>query len=164
MAGLAFSGKTAANQNIVSGPVDSGGLKCAVKVGGAVLKNRELSDIELLFSGAKMWEEVSTNEVHILKYDISEKVFKWKSMNIEGIQPRAFHSAVLIDRYIYIFGGLNLETNQRYGISPIRINLISWETSQVEVGGIGDGGLVGHLSGAASLPCADKVYLIGGYN
>ena len=143
--------------------LDSEGLKAAVKVGGAVLKNRELSDVELLFSGAKMWEEVSTNEVHILSYDVKQRTFSWKSVKIDGLEPRAFHSAVQIDRFVYIFGGLNLGTNQRYGISPLRINLMSWEISQVVVGGAGEGSLAGYLSGSALLPSADKVYLIGGY-
>ena len=143
--------------------LDCDGLKSAVKVGGAVLKNRELSDVELLFSGAKLWKEESTSEVHVLKYDVFNRIFTWKTVDIDGLEPRAFHSAVLIDRHIFIFGGLNLETNQRYGISPLRINVFSWEVSEVLIGGAGLGGLPGHLSGSAILPCADKVFLIGGY-
>ena len=40
---------------------------------------------------------------------------------------------------------------------------MSWEISQVVVGGAGEGSLAGYLSGSALLPSADKVYLIGGY-
>ena len=143
--------------------LDCDGLKSAVKVGGAVLKHRELSDVELLFSGAKMWKEESTSEVHVLKYDVFNRIFTWKAVAIEGLEPRAFHSAVLIGRHIFIFGGVNLETNQRYGISPLRINIFSWEVSEVLVGGAGLDALPGYLSGSAILPIADKAFLIGGY-
>jgi hypothetical protein len=98
-----------------------------------------------------------------IKYDVNKKIFLWKAVDIDKMEPRAFHPAVLFDRYIFIFGGLNLETIRRYGISPLRINVFSWEISEVLVGGAGLGGLPGHLSGSAILPCADKAFLIGGY-
>ena len=94
--------------------LDGNNLKVAVKIGGSVLINGNLSDVELLFSGAKMWAEQSSSEVHLLKYNIKNKVFSWEAIDIEGMEERAFHSAVLIDRYIFIFGGLNLETSERY--------------------------------------------------
>ena len=73
-----------------------------------------------------------------------------------------FHSAVLVDRYIYIFGGLNLETSERYGLFPLRINIFNWEISKVVAG---DGiRLEGYLSGATLLPSTDKIFLIGGYS
>ena len=138
--------------------MDISGFKFAVKIGGAVLKNRKLSDLEILFSGAKMWEEESSAEVHILKYNVVDKMFEWKVLEIEGLEPRALHSAIKMDRFVYIFGGLDIRTGRRYPFLPIRVDIYDWSVGQIEVLGFG-----GFLSGAAALPCADKVYLVGGY-
>ena len=138
--------------------MDSGGAKVAVKIGGAVLINRYCSDLELLFFERKMWEEASSSEVHVLNYNIENRLFEWKVIEVENLEPRAFHSAVLVDRFVYVFGGLDIKTNRRYPALPVRINIFDWSVSHVV-----SEGFVGFLSGAASLPCADKVYLVGGY-
>lgn len=138
--------------------MDGSGLKAAVKIGGSVLKNRTLLYLEFLFSGVKMWEEESSSEVHILEYNVKDRVFKWKLVNVHGLEPRALHSAVKIDRFIYIFGGLDLKNGRRYPFLPVRINIYDWNVSTIESTGFG-----GFLSGAASLPCAEKVYFVGGY-
>ena len=138
--------------------LDSFGAKVAVKIGGAVLSNRKCSDLELLFSKSKIWEEASSSEVHTLKYNVEDRLFEWKVMKVKNLEPRAFHSAVVVDRFVYIFGGLDIKTNKRYPALPVRININDWSVSHVV-----SEGLVGFLSGAASLPCADKVYLVGGY-
>ena len=43
-------------------------------------------------------------------------------------------------------------------MNPLRINISSWNVSEVVVDG-----LVGHLSGAGLATIADKIYLVGGY-
>ena len=140
--------------------LDTNSDKTAIKIGGGVLANPKYSDLEHLFSKKPFWEEKSSSEIHILRYNVENKHFDWTEMKVAGFEPRAFHSAVLIDRFIYIFGGLNLETEKRYSISPVRININDWTLSKVDVGSLG----VGCLAGAGILPLLDKVYLIGGYN
>ena len=117
-----------------------------------------MSDLDFLFFGKKIWEEESTSEFHILKYNVGQKYFEWKSMKVEGFEGRAFHSAVFVDRFVYIFGGLDIKKNRRFPVSPLRVNIYDWSVSHIVTNGFD-----GFLSGAASLPCADKVYLVGGY-
>ena len=48
--------------------MDSSGVKIALKIGGAVLANRNMSDLDFLFSGKKVWEEESSSEFHIFTF------------------------------------------------------------------------------------------------
>ena len=137
---------------------DCSGSKAALKIGGAVLSNRGLSDLEFLFTGKKMWQEESTAEVHILMYCLDKKHFEWTQLTVDGLEARAFHSAILVDRFVYIFGGLEVKTNRRFPILPMRLNVNDWTISHVVCDVMG-----GFLSGAAALPCADKVFIVGGY-
>ena len=138
--------------------LDGSGTKAAIKFGGAVMSNRNMSALEHIFTAKKVWEEESTSEFHILKYNVVQKIFEWKLVKVEGLEPRAFHSAVLIDQFIFIFGGLDIKNSRRLPVMPIRVNISDWSVSCIVVDG-----LEGFLSGAACLPCADKVYLVGGY-
>ena len=138
--------------------LDIDSKKVALKLGGAVLSSRNQTDVEFLFSSKPMWEEVSSNEVHLLHYNIVERVFNWKKIVVDDLQPRAFHSAAKLGQFIYVFGGLNIETKERYPANPIRININDWTVSEVVVSGLG-----GHLSGAGLANIANHIYLVGGY-
>ena len=138
--------------------MDTSDAKVAIKVGGAVLTNSECSDLEFLFSEKKLWQEESSSEVHLLKFNVENQVFDWKLINVEGLEPRAFHSTLFVDRFLYIFGGLDVKNNKRFSILPIRININDWSVSSVVAEGFS-----GFLSGAGCLPCADKAFLVGGY-
>ena len=138
--------------------LDSGGDKCGVKIGGAVLANRGMSDVDFLFCDKPMWEEESSSEIHILNYNVDLKKFDWKEVKCSGFEPRAFHSAVVIGNFIYVFGGLNIKTGMRYSINPCQISLSDWTVSEVTADG-----LHGHLSGAGITASADHIYIVGGY-
>ena len=129
-------------------------------VGGGILANPDISDLEFLFSKKSLWQEKSSNEIHILKFNLSLKEFVWTQVEVPAFEPRAFHSAILIDRFTYIFGGLNLESERRYSISPVRINIYDWTLSTVDVGSPG----LGYLAGAGSVSVENVGYLVGGYS
>ena len=138
--------------------LDSANTKVAIKVGGSVLSNAHCSDLEFLFHKKKMWQEESSSEIHLLAYNLEKRIFDWKLVQVPGFEPRAFHSMVVIDRFLYIFGGLDVKTNRRFSIMPVRININDWTVTSLEIEGFS-----GFLSGAGALPCADKVFLVGGY-
>ena len=139
---------------------DNGSTKAAIKIGGGILANPKCSDLEFLFSKKPLWQEKSSNEIHILRFNVEKREFDWTEVKVQGFEPRAFHSAVLIDRFVYIFGGLNLENERRYSIQPVRINIYDWTLSKVDVTSLG----FGCLAGAGIISVVDKVYLVGGYS
>jgi hypothetical protein len=132
--------------------------KCAVKIGGAVLVHQNKSDLDFLFSGSPMWEEESSSEIHILNYNIEHRKFVWTSVKVPSFGPRAFHSAVVIGNNLFVFGGLNLKTGERYCINPLKLCLITWTVTEVIIDG-----LHGFLSGAGITASSDHIYLVGGY-
>ena len=104
---------------------------------------------------------INTNllrSLHILNYNVDMKKFDWKEVKCSGFEPRAFHSAVVIGNFIYVFGGLNIKTGMRYSINPCQISLSDWTVSEVTADG-----LHGHLSGAGITASADHIYIVGGY-
>ena len=139
--------------------MDRGDIKVAVKIGGAVLTHQNFSDLDVLFSNKPLWEEESSKEVHILRYNISQKMFHWEKVDVPDLEPLAFHSVVVMGHYLYVFGGLNIQTKQRLGISPRRISLLDWTLTQVRVEGLPDGCLAG--AGLVAGDC--HAYLVGGY-
>ena len=140
--------------------MDRDDLKVAVKVGGSVLANHGATDIDFLFSGKSLWEEESTNEVHILKFNILKRVFIWEKINLPHIEPSAFHSAIVMGPYLYIFGGINIASKERHRIMPRRINLTDWSLSTVHVEGLP---AESRLAGAAVVTGHKHAYLVGGY-
>ena len=123
--------------------MDDDSRRVAIKIGGAVLRNRGLTDVEVLFSSSPMWEEESSDEIHILYYNIAQKVFTWKRVTVDLFEPRAFHSAAKIGNFVSVFGGLDIIKKQRHSINPVRISVIDWTVSDIEISG-----LHGYLSGA----------------
>ena len=139
--------------------MDRGDVKVAVKIGGAVLANQHFSDLDVLFSNKPLWEEESSSEVHILRYNVSQKNFVWEKVEVPDLEPLAFHSAVVMGHYIYIFGGMNLTTKQRYSVSPQRICLLDWTLSHIQVEGLPGG----CLAGAGLVAGGEHAYIVGGY-
>ena len=139
--------------------MDRGDLKVALKIGGAVLPNQTFSDLDILFSNRPLWEEISSNEVHILRYNIAQKIFCWEKIDIPDFEPLAFHSAVVMGTFVYIFGGVDIKTKQRHSITPKRLNLEDWTLSYVQVPGLP----AEHLAGAGLVSGVDHAYIVGGY-
>ena len=61
-----------------------------------------------------MWQEESSSEIHFLTDNIDKKIFDWKLVQVQGFEPRAFHSTIVIDRFLYIFGGLDEQHEVQY--------------------------------------------------
>ena len=139
--------------------MDRGDIRVAVKTGGAVLANQNFSDLDVLFSNSPLWEEMSSNEVHILRYNISQKIFSWQKIDVPDLPPLAFHSAIVMGHYMFVFGGLNIKTKQRYSISPLKIDLEDWTLTHVRVEGLPHG----YLAGAGLAAGPNHAYIVGGY-
>ena len=102
----------------------------AVLVGGAYLKNAGLSICDIMFqhvlSGTEStWIEQSSGGVWLLEWSMNPLRFHWEK-KLE-IQPRTFHSSILIGRSLLVFGGSDLVKNERLNVLPVNISIDTWE-------------------------------------
>ena len=60
-----------------------------------------------------------------LTFDLEKQIFKWKKRELK-IEPRAHHSTMIHGRKLYIFGGVNLESQMRYDVKPVIVDMETW--------------------------------------
>ena len=132
----------------------------AVIVGGNILANLKASAVELMMGKKNIWQEQSSGCIHLLQYDLTSPSFTWKKIPFES-SPRAHHSAMLSDQFLFIFGGVNYNNNIRYDLRP---GVIDVTTLTVTVAIIPDDFHDLYLSGHPFLQVNEtKCLMVGGY-
>ena len=97
----------------------------AVLVGGNALVSVQASPMQVMTGTKSVWEEESSGQIYTLNFDLNCKSFIWEKKPLE-ILPRAYHSSMIADGLLYIFGGLNCVTKVRYDLRPIIVDLQNW--------------------------------------
>ena len=102
----------------------------AVLVGGAFLRNSEKSITQLMFEHVlscqeMTWAEESSGGVWTLDWCMDPLKFHWT--RVLEIEPRTFHSSVLLGNSLLVFGGTNILTGERLQLLPVNINTSTWE-------------------------------------
>ena len=96
----------------------------AVLIGGNLLTNNP-SPVEIMLGKINVWQEKSSGSVFSLTFDLEKEIFNWKKRELE-IEPRAHHSTMIHGERLYIFGGVNLETQMRYDVKPVIVDIETW--------------------------------------
>ena len=96
----------------------------AVLIGGNLLTNNP-SPIEIMLGKINVWQEKSSGSVFSLTFDLEKEIFNWKKRELE-IVPRANHLKKIHGERLYIFGGVNLETQMRYDVKPVIVDIETW--------------------------------------
>ena len=143
-------------------PLTSNGTSgTAVLVGGNSVEDMKPTAVEIMMGTKSLWKENSCGDLHLLKYNLSSKSFIWTKLEIQ-IDPRAHHSVMLSGRHLFIFGGVNYDTNLRYKLQPVVIDVTTWTSVMMIVpDSFPDIALSGHSFLQVS---KHKCLLFGGYN
>ena len=97
----------------------------AVLVGGNCLVQERATPIQIMLGMKSIWEEQSSGNVFVLKFNLDIHSFEWEKKQVE-VLPRAHHSSMVADNKLYVFGGVNYVTKVRYDIRPVIIDIVNW--------------------------------------
>ena len=71
------------------------------------------------------WTEESSGGVWTLDWCMNPLKFDWKK--VLDIEPRTFHTSVLIGKSLLVFGGSDILTGSRHSLLPFNISTETWE-------------------------------------